>query len=74
MKNFLPALLMLALFLTSCTLISFDEYDYDTHENAHIGIKGLDADVKKVRGGLLFGKKIKISNPKKPAKHAVEKQ
>ncbi len=65
------SLVMLALWLLAgCTLISFKEYDYETHEDAHIGIKGVDADVHKVRGGLFLGRKIKFGQPKLLTKKA----
>jgi hypothetical protein len=49
----------------ACSVIRFDEYDYETHENAHIDVTGIDADVHKVHGGLLVGKKFKFGNPRK---------
>lgn len=56
--------------LTGCSFVSFDEYDYETHEDAHIRVKGVDADVHKVHGGLLVGKKIKLGKPKPTTKKA----
>lgn len=53
------------LLLSGCSIIDFDAYDYDTHRSAHIGLKKIDADVHKVRGGMMIGKKIKFAAPRK---------
>ena len=62
-----PLLFMLLLTLQGCGLLEFDRYDYETQRDAHFEIKGMDAEVQKVRGGLIFGKKIKLGTPPPPA-------
>ncbi len=58
--------------LVACRLIDFDEYDYDKHKRAHIGVHGLEADVHKTRGGLWVEKKFKFG--KIPPRKKLEKE
>lgn len=57
---------------TGCRLLDFHQYDYETHEQAKIRLKGLRANVHKVRGGLWVEKKFEFGDP--PPRKLPEKE
>lgn len=59
----LIGLCFLLLTFAGCQLLDFHQYDYETHEQAKIRLKGLRANVHKVRGGLWVEKKFEFGEP-----------
>lgn len=74
MRQWRAPLIIMILLLSGCSVFDFDQYDYDTHENAHIDVRGMDARVDKVKGGLLVGRKFKFGQPKHIPYKAKKKQ
>lgn len=74
MRQWRAPLIIMILLLSGCSVFDFDQYNYETHEGAHIDVKGLDADVHKVRGGFFVGKEFKFGQPKHIPYKAKKKQ